>query len=289
MKFLKYIIINLKKFFVLKKNEDGEIFDENFLFNTINYFNKNIYVSCFYKHKIYIYNILLNQSEIVIDYNEEIMSRYNEYFLNNKNLYDFLFVTTDKKCYIYELKNFSIKKKLLFKNIFYVLLSEIFNKNCFIISYDETISIIDFFSDDIIYSFYGGRTECLFLWNPYTLIENEAIDSCADNSIINLFDGEIKRVLNVGDFWWTNEMFRIKLKKYGDCLLRIGGEKTTLYYIKTEEEIKKEQEEIKKKQEEKAKKKEEELKKRGIIPKIKKKENVKVDEIFEPYLGDFFE
>ena len=155
-----------EKIICIKKKEDGQIFEENFLFNTINYFNKNIYVSCFYKHKIYIYNILLNQSEIVMDYNEEIMSRYNEYFLNNKNLYDFLFVTTDKKCYIYELKNFSIKKKLLFKNIFYVLLSEIFNKNCFIISYDETISIIDFFSDDIIYSFYGGRTECLFLWNP---------------------------------------------------------------------------------------------------------------------------
>ena len=110
----------------------------------------------------------------------------------------------------------------------------------------------------------------------------------ADNSIINLFDGEKKSVFEVGNFWWTNEMFRIKLKKYGDCLLRIGCEKTTLYYIKTEEEIKKEQEEIKKKQEEKAKKKEEELKKRGIIPKIKKKENVKIDEIFEPYLGDLF-
>ena len=206
-----------------------------------------------------------------MDYNEEIMSRYNEYFLNNKNLYDFLFVTTDKKCYIYELKNFSIKKKLLFKNIFYVLLSEIFNKNCFIISYDETISIIDFFSDDIIYSFYGGRTECFFLWNPYTLIENEAIDSCADNSIINLFDGEIKSVFKVGNFWWTNEMFRIKLKKYGDCLLRIGCEKTTLYYIKTEEEIKKEQEEIKKKQEEKAKKKRRRIKKKGNNSKNKKK------------------
>ena len=80
------------------------------------------------------------------------------------------------------------------------------------------------------------------MWNPYTLISNDAECSCADNSIIDLFDGETKSVFNDVDFWWAKEIFRIKLKKYGDCLLRIGQEQTNLYYIKTEEEIKKEQE-----------------------------------------------
>ena len=42
-------------------------------------------------------------------------------------------------------------------------------------------------------------------------------------------------------------MFRINLKKYRECLLRIGLDKITLYYIKSEEEIKKELEEKEKK------------------------------------------
>ena len=217
------------------------------MFNTINYFNKKIYLTCFYSDKIYIYNIFLNQLAIIMDFDNRINYRYNKYFLNNKNLYDFLFVTTCEQCYIYELKTFSNKKKLklIFDEIYYVLLSEIFNKNCFIIFYDRKISIIDFLSDDIIYSFYGGRSECIFLWNPYTLINNETEISCAVNSIISLFDGVNEDAFSGFDFWWAYEMFRIKLKKQGDCLLRIGHEKTTLYYIKTEEEIKKQEKDSK--------------------------------------------
>ena len=48
-------------------------------------------------------------------------------------------------------------------------------------------------------------------------------------------------MFNDVDFWWAKEILRIKLKKYGDCLLRIGQEQTNLYYIKTEEEIKKQE------------------------------------------------
>ena len=84
-------------------------FNIPFLSSSINYFNKNIYVSCFYEHKIYIYNILLNQVEIVMDFNDTIIYTYNKYFLNNKNIYDFLFITTEKQCYIYDIKKFSLK------------------------------------------------------------------------------------------------------------------------------------------------------------------------------------
>ena len=61
-------------------------------------------------------------------------------------------------------------------------------------------------------------------------------------------------MFNDVDFLWAKEIFRIKLKKYGDCLLRIGQEQTNLYYIKTEEEIK---EELRKEQEAKRKEQEE--------------------------------
>ena len=47
-----------------------------------------------------------------MNFNDEIMFGCNKYFLNYKNIYDFLFITTDKQCNIYELKNYSLQKKL---------------------------------------------------------------------------------------------------------------------------------------------------------------------------------
>jgi len=133
---------NIKKKDITQQEQD--FFDRQFLLCSINYFNKNIYISCFYENKIYIYNILLNQVEIVMNFNEAIMFSYNKYFLNNKNVYDFLFVTTEKECCIYSIKKLSLKKKLLLQKVYYVLLSEISNKDCLIISYDENLIIKDF-------------------------------------------------------------------------------------------------------------------------------------------------
>ena len=181
---------------VIKKgDQQGNTFESEFLLTSINYFNKKIYATCFYKHKIYIYNILLNQIEIVINSNDEILYRYNKYFTNNiNNIYDFLFITTEKQCIIYELKKFSVKKKLFYKDIYYVLLSEFLNKSCIFISTDYKLIIIDFITDDILYEIYAYKTQCLFLWNKYTIIENYQIDSCAGNQIIDLFDGKRKDV-----------------------------------------------------------------------------------------------
>ena len=232
---------------VIKKgDQQGNTFNSEFLLTSINYFNKKIYATCFYKHKIYIYNILLNQIEIAINSNDEILYRYNKYFTNNiNNIYDFLFITTDKQCIIYELKKFSVKKKLFYKDIYYVLLSEFLNKSCIFISTDFKLIIIDFITDDILYEIYAYKTQCLFLWNKYTIIENYQIDSCAGSQIIDLFDGKRKDVFE-NDFWWTEEIFRIKLKNYGDCLLRIGEDKTNLFYIRPDSEIEKKKEELKK-------------------------------------------
>ena len=239
-----------EKIFSILKTENQQGYDEQFLSSTMNYFNKNIYVTSFYKNKIYIYNIFLNQLEIIMNFSDEIKYIYNKYFLDN-NIYDFLFITTDKQCNIYELQKFSLKKVLYLQNIYYVLLSKIFNKNCFIISCNYKILIIDFNSNDILFQTYGDRTQCLFLWNRSTIIENYQIDSCAGNKIVDLFDGNRECVFEY-DFWWTDEIFRIKLKKYGECLLRIGYDKTNLFYIKSEEEIKKENEELEKKRKEEA-------------------------------------
>ena len=119
---------------------------------------------------------------------------------------------------------------MLLQNVYYVLLSEISNKDCLIISYDENLIIIDFFSYDILYKTYAGKTQCLFLWNQNTIIENSQIDSCADNSIYDLFDGEHERVFyEQNNFWWTDEIYKIELKKYGKCLLELG--ETKLIYI----------------------------------------------------------
>lgn len=225
-------------------NQQEETFDSQFLFTSINYFNKKIYVSSFYKHKIYIYNVFLNQLEIIINIDDEILFRFNKYFINNNNnIYDFLFITTNKQCFIYELKKFSIKKKLYLKDVYYVLLSEFYNKSCFFISAYYELIIIDFITDDILYKMLTNRTKYLFLWNKYTLIENYQIDSCAGNSLLNLFDGKKEEVLE-NDFWWTEEIFRIKLKKYGECLLRIGEEKTNLFYIRPENEKEKKSKEF---------------------------------------------
>ena len=101
--------------------------------------------------------------------------------------------------------------------------------------------IIDFITDDILYEIYAYKTQCLFLWNKYTIIENYQIDSCAGSQIIDLFDGKRKDVFE-NDFWWTEEIFRIKLKNYGDCLLRIGEDKTNLFYIRPDSEIEKKEE-----------------------------------------------
>ena len=120
------------------------------------------------------------------------MFGYIKYFLNYKNIW-FLFVTTDKQYDIYELKNYSLQKKLLFQNMYYVLLSEISNKMCFIISYNWKIIIMDFINNDTIYKFYTNKTQYLFLWNRYIIIENYQI---VDNAIINLFNGERETVFN---------------------------------------------------------------------------------------------
>ena len=200
-----------------EKNENDE-----FISCTINYFNKQIYVSIFYKYKIYIYNIFLNQLDNTLKFNEQIMYNYSNYFLSFKNIYDFLFVTTEKQGYIYDLKKFSLKKEIFLPNIDYVLLTEISNRNCLIISFDEKISIIDFESNDIIFeAFNGRRAHCIFLWNQKTIILNSKKETFASNEIIDLFDGETK-TLGRPDYWWTKKFFRIKLKKYGECLLRIG-------------------------------------------------------------------
>ena len=148
-----------------EKEKEGK-YDEDFLSSTINYFNKKIYVSCFYKNNIYIYDILLNQLQLIMNFNDEIFEE-SKYFLNYKNVYDFLFVETYKQCNIYELNNFSLKNKLFIQNIKKVLLSEISNKMCFIISYknrisnDEIIIIIDFISNDIIYKVDAINSKCL--------------------------------------------------------------------------------------------------------------------------------
>ena len=104
-----------------------------------------------------------------------------------------------------------------------------------------SLFIIDFITNNILFQTTTNRTQYLFLWNKNTIIENYRIDSCAGNDIIDLFDKERKSVFDEqNDFWWTKEIIRIKSKKYGDGLLRIGLEKINLYYIKPE--IKKEKE-----------------------------------------------
>ena len=224
--------------FISDIDKQGQTFDSQFLYCRLNYFNKKVYVSSFYQNKINIYNAFLNQLELVINFKNEII--YDKYFLDNKNknIYDFLLVATKEECYIYELKTFSLKKKLFLKNIYYALLAEIYNKNCFIISYDYKLIIMDFITNEILFQTSTDRTQCLFLWNKNTILENYRIDSCAGNNIIDLFDKKTEYVFDKqNDFWWTEEIFRIKSKKFGDCLLRIGIEKIILYYIEPEEEI----------------------------------------------------
>ena len=272
-----------KIFSIIKKGDGQNYYDDTFIANKINYFNKNIYVSSFYINKILIYNILLYQLEFIMNFNDEIKFTYNDYFLNNKNINDFLFVTTDKQCNIYELKTFKLKKILPLKNIYRVLLSEINNRICFIISYDNKLSIIDFITNDIIFMTYSGRTECLFLWNQNTIIRNYPICSCADTEIIDLFDGKQESVFDVqNDFWWTSEIFKLNLKKYGECLLRIGLNKINIYYIKSEEEIKKEKEEKDKLMKEEWDKLSKERNKNIKIEKFN------VDE-YENYIGNLFD
>ena len=226
--------------FITEEDQQGQTFDSKFQFCRLSYSNNKIYVTSFYQNELNIYNILTNKLESKIHFKNEII--YGKYFLDNikkRNIYDFLLVATEEEGYIYELKTFSQKKKLCLKNIYCVLLTEIYNKNCFIISYDYNLIIMDFISNEILFQTTAGKTKCLFLWNKNTIIENYSIDSCANVIIIDLFDKEKKYVFEQqDDFWWTEELLRIKSKKYGDCLLRIGLEKINLYYIKPEEENK---------------------------------------------------
>ena len=226
--------------FITEEDQQGQTVDSKFQFCRLSYSNNKIYVTSFYQNELNIYNILTNKLESKIHFKYEII--YGKYFLDNikkRNIYDFLLVATEEEGYIYELKTFSQKKKLFLKNIYCVLLTEIYNKNCFIISYDYNLIIMDFITNEILFQTTAGKTKCLFLWNKNTIIENYSIDSCANVIIIDLFDKEKKYVFEQqDDFWWTEELLRIKSKKYGDCLLRIGLEKINLYYIKPEEENK---------------------------------------------------
>ena len=52
---------------------------------------------------------------------------------------------------------------------------------------------MDFINNDTIYKFYTNKTQYLFLWNRYIIIENYQI---VDNAIINLFNGERETVFN---------------------------------------------------------------------------------------------
>ena len=49
-----------------------------------------------------------------MSFNDEIVYWDNKYFLNYKNVYDFLFVKTDKQCNIYELKTIFYWKKNIY-------------------------------------------------------------------------------------------------------------------------------------------------------------------------------
>jgi hypothetical protein len=65
-----------KIFYIEKEKKGDDSFDENFNFNTIDYFNKKIYLTCFYKGKVYIYNIFLKQLEI----KKMLCLRYEKFF-----------------------------------------------------------------------------------------------------------------------------------------------------------------------------------------------------------------
>ena len=69
----------------IEKEEEQEFYDD-FLLCIINFYNTKIYVSCFYKYKIYIYDILLNQLQIIIIFNDEIVFGCITDFLNYKNI-----------------------------------------------------------------------------------------------------------------------------------------------------------------------------------------------------------
>ena len=60
-----------KIFYIEKEKKGDDSFEENFNFNTIDYFNKKIYLTCFYKGKVYIYNIFLKQLEIIMDFKND--------------------------------------------------------------------------------------------------------------------------------------------------------------------------------------------------------------------------
>ena len=123
------------------------------------------------------------------------------------------------------------------------------------------------------------------LWNESTIIENYLEFGFVGIDIIDLFDGGYNKHYNFDNFWFTDEMFRINMKRYGDCLLRIGLDIIVVYYIKTEEEIKEElrklQEAKRKEQEEIEKKAEEYRKKYGEIKLKKNDEQLNVYDIFD--------
>ena len=147
-----------------------------------------------------------------------------------------LFISNNNEGMIYSLKSFKIYTKIIIENIKKVIIGDINDKKCLIISCGSSgyiIYIIDFFSHEKMYHYTLSRTgydyglTSLFLLNSSKLfiirIDDDLGNYYAMYSI-NLITDEEKRYdetfNKLSDLYYTSyELINIKLKNFGNCIL----------------------------------------------------------------------
>lgn len=196
--------------------------------------NNKVQIIFFDSFEIYFYN-LDNHLEMKFFLKEKINLK-SIYFFEMKNLGKMLFISNNNNGMIYSLKSFKQYTKILIEEIKKVIIGDIYDKKCLIISCGSRgyiIYIIDFFSHEKIYQYtlsttgYDYGLTSLFMLNSSKLfiirIDDDLGNYYAMYSI-NLITDEEKRYdetfNKVSCYDYTSyELINIKLKNFGNCIL----------------------------------------------------------------------
>jgi len=208
--------------------------------------NNKVQIIFFDSFGIYFYN-LYNQLEMKY-FSKEKINLQSIYFFEIKNLGKMLFISNNNEGMIYSLKSFKIYTKIIIENIKKVIIGDINDKKCLIISCGSSgyiIYIIDFFSHEKMYHYTLSRTgydyglTSLFLLNSSKLFIIRIDDDLGNYYkmySINLITDEEKRYdetfNKLSDLYYTSyELINIKLKNFGNCILERPEDLTLKNFI----------------------------------------------------------
>ena len=210
--------------------------DSNYGKVFIDYINNKILIIFLNEFEIYFFNIY-NQLEMKL--NTKGINLESILFFRMKILGKMLFISNKYEGIIYNLKSLKIYKKIEIEDIKKVIIGDLYDKKCLIISCDDQgyiIYIIDFFNHQKMYKYnlrttgYGYGIVSMFLMNYKIFIIRVSDDFgnwFAIYSINLITDEEEKNDKTFNKFNNSAyELKKVKLKNFGECILELPEDLT---------------------------------------------------------------